>query len=59
MVNLNKHTTTKPTPKTNTQLCTTVVHNTAQNSCDKFPAYPSDNHQSSDDVYSRGEGPNI
>ena len=30
-------------------LCTTVVHNTAQNSSDNFP-YPPDNHDSSDDV---------
>jgi len=27
------------------------MHNTAQNSSDNFPSYPSDNHRSSDDVY--------
>jgi len=37
-------------------LCTTVVHNTAQNNCDNLPSYPPDNHHSSDDVYRRGEG---
>jgi len=35
-------------------LCTTVVHNTAQNSSDNLPSYPPDNHHSSDDVYWRG-----
>jgi len=35
-------------------LCTTVVHNTAQNSSDNFPSYPPDNHHCSDDVYWRG-----
>jgi len=29
-------------------LCTTVVHNTAQNSSDNLPSYPPDNHHSSD-----------
>jgi len=31
-------------------LCTTVVHNTAQNSSDYFPSKPPDNHHSSDAV---------
>jgi len=35
-------------------LCTTVIHNTAQNSSDNFLTYPPDNHHSSDDVYWRG-----
>jgi len=35
-------------------LCTTVAHNTAQNSSDNFPSYPPDNHHSSDEVYWRG-----
>jgi len=35
-------------------LCTTLVHNTAQNSSDNFPSDPPDNHRSSDDVYWRG-----
>jgi len=26
-------------------LCTTVAHNTAQNSNDNLPSYPPDNHQ--------------
>jgi len=34
-------------------LCTTVIHNTAQNSSDDFLSYPPDNHHSSDDVYYR------
>ena len=29
----------------------TVVHNTAQNSSDKFLSYPPDNHNSSNDIY--------
>ena len=33
---------------------TTVIHNTAQNSCDNLPSYPADKHQSSDAVYWRG-----
>jgi len=37
-------------------LCTTVVHNTAQNSSDSFHSYPPDNHHSSDNVYWRGGG---
>ena len=37
-------------------LCTTVVHNTAQNSSANFHSYPPDNHHSSDDVYWRGGG---
>jgi len=37
-------------------VCTTVVHNTSQNSSDNFPSYPSDNHHSSDDVYWREGG---
>ena len=38
-------------------LCTTVVHDTAQNSSDNFPSYTSDNHNSWDDgVYWRGGG---
>ena len=32
-------------------LCTTVIHNTAQNSSDNFLSYPPDNHHCSDDVY--------
>jgi len=28
-----------------------VVHNTALNSSDNLPSYPSNNHHSSDDVY--------
>jgi len=31
-------------------LCTTVVHNTAQNSSDHFHSYPLDNHHGSDNV---------
>ena len=38
-------------------LCTTVIHNTAENSSDDFPSYPPDNHHNLDDVYWRGEGP--
>jgi len=34
-------------------LCTTAVHNTAQNSCDNLPSYPLDNHHCSDPVYWR------
>ena len=37
-------------------LCTTAVHNTAQNSSDNFRSYPPDNHPSSDDVYWRAAG---
>jgi len=48
MLNLNKHTKTKPKPNTNTHLkqllirvsvslCTTVIHNTAQNGSISFP----------------------
>jgi len=37
-------------------LCTTVIHNTAQNSSDNFPSYPPDNHHSSNDVYWKGRG---
>jgi len=37
-------------------LCTTVVHNTAQNSSDNIPSYPPDNHHCSDDVYWREGG---
>jgi len=32
-------------------LCTTVVHNTAQNSSDNLPSYPPGNHHCSDAVY--------
>jgi len=64
MLNLNKHTETKPKPTVIfkncsyvcVSLCTTVIHNTAQNSSDNFPSYPPDNHHSSDDVYWRGGG---
>ena len=35
-------------------LCTTVVHNRAQNSSDYFPSKPLDNRHSSDAVYWRG-----
>jgi len=48
MLNLNKHTKAKPKPNTNTHLkellirvsvslCTTVIHNTAQNGSISFP----------------------
>ena len=37
-------------------MCTTVVHNTAQNSSDNVPSYPPDNHHGSDDVYWRRGG---
>jgi len=37
-------------------LCTTVVHNTTQNSSDDFLSYLPDNHHSSDDIYCRGKG---
>ena len=37
-------------------LCTTVVHNTAQNSSDNFPSYLPDNHHISNDVYWKGGG---
>ena len=36
------------------QLCTTVIHNAAQNSSDNIPSYPPENHHSSDDVYWKG-----
>jgi len=36
-------------------LCTTAVHNTAQNSSDNLPSYPQGNHHSSD-IYWRGGG---
>jgi len=61
MLNLNKCAKTKPKPKpilnfkncsrVYISLCTTVIHNTAQNSSDNFLSYPPDNHHSSDDVY--------
>jgi len=35
-------------------LCTTVVHNTAQESADNLPSYPPDRHHWSDVVYGRG-----
>jgi len=48
MLNRNKHTKTKPKPKPtlifkkcsclSVSLCTSVVHNTAQNSSDNFPS---------------------
>jgi len=41
--------------KTKANLCTTVIHNTAQNS-DNLPSYPLDNHHCSDVTYWRGEG---
>jgi len=37
-------------------LCTTVVHNIAQNRPYNFPFYPPDNHHCSDDVYLREGG---
>jgi len=40
-------------------LCTIVAHNIAQNRPDSFPAYPPDNHHSSDDVYLREGGGHI
>jgi len=67
MQNVNKCTIIKPKPTVNCEncssvcvcvsLCTTVIHNTAENSSDDFPSYPPDNHHSLDDVYWRGEGP--
>jgi len=39
-----------------TSLCTTVIHNTAQNSSGNFHFHPLDNYHSSDDVYWRGGG---
>jgi len=49
MLNLNKHTKTNPQPQSTVitahvcvSLCTTIVHNTAQNSSDNFSCYPSD-----------------
>ena len=62
MLNLNKYTKTKPEPIFKNcsclcvSLCTTVVHNTAQNSYDDFPSYPPDSHHSSDDVYWKAAG---
>ena len=62
MINLNKHTKTKPTLIFKNcslcvcvSLCTTVIHNTSQNS-GNFPSYHPDNHHSSDDIYYRGGG---
>jgi len=40
-------------------LCTTVIHNTTQNSSDNFPSYPPDNHHSWYDVYYGGEGAHL
>ena len=37
-------------------LCTTVVHNIAQDRPDNFPSYPPDNHHWSNDVYLREGG---
>jgi len=64
MLNLNKCTKTKPKPTfifkncsyVCISLCTTVVHNTAQNSSDNLPSYPPDNHHSLDDIYWSGGG---
>jgi len=66
MINRNKCTKSKPKPKAKlifkncshvcVSLCTTVVHNTAQNSSDNLPFYYPDKHHSSDDVYWKGGG---
>jgi len=66
MLYLNKCTKTKPKPKPTLSfnncscvcipLCTTVVHNTAQNSSDNFPSCSPDNAHYSDDIYWRGGG---
>ena len=41
-------------------LCTTVIHNTAQNNFDNLPSHPPGNHHCSDVVYWRTEGvPNL
>jgi len=40
-------------------LHTTVIHNTAQNSSDNFPSYPTDNHHSSDNDYWKAEGGSV
>jgi len=37
-------------------LCTTVIHNIAQNSSDYLPSYPPDKHQRSDAVCGREGG---
>jgi len=37
-------------------LCTTVIHNTTQNSSDHLLSYPPDKHNRSDVVNWRGEG---
>jgi len=62
----NECTKTKPKPKPTLSfnncscvcisLCTTVVHNTAQNSSDNFPSCSPDNAHYSDDIYWRGGG---
>ena len=67
MLNVNKWTKTKCKPKQHSSLrtahvcvcislCTTVVHNTTQNSSHNCPSYPPDNHHSLDDVYCRAGG---
>ena len=62
MLNLNKNTKTKPKPKPTlvfkncSHVCTTDIHITAQNSYDNLPAYPPNNHHSSDDVFRREGG---
>ena len=68
MLNPNKCTKTKPNLNQHSSLrighmwvcvcvcislCTTVIHNTAQNSSDNFPSYPPDNHHCSDAVHWR------
>ena len=57
---LNKHSSVRTADKCICiSLCTTVVHNTAQNSSDNFPSYRPDNHHCSDDVYWRGVRPRL
>jgi len=47
-LNLNEQLTIRTAHKSvGISLCTTVVHNTAENSSDNLPSYPLDNHHSS------------
>jgi len=64
MLNLNKHTTTKPKPEP-TLILRTAHERVCISLCKKLsyaaqhrtvPSYPPDNHHSSDDVYWRGRG---
>ena len=53
-LNLNEQLTIRTAHKSvGISLCTTVVHNTAENSSDNLPSYPLDNHHSSYVVYCR------